>query len=109
MDGHDVQIPLLQGRSLLLTQAWAGPAYPPRPTPQQCLHLPLLWKCEGCYLWRAGWVSLAYISARKEGFLEEEDKQRKMAGGWRGGGCSRPGREHGWEKGTKGFSLGLSQ
>lgn len=45
-----------------------------RPTPQQCLLLPLLWKCEGCYFWRAGWISLACISARKEVFLEEEDK-----------------------------------
>lgn len=106
IDGQDVQLPLLQGESCFLLQA--GLAQLPQHLPLSRAHcFPFCRNVGECCLWRAGWVSLACIPVRMEGFLEEEDKWRKMAGCWRRGGCSRPGRESRGKAGPRGFSTQL--
>lgn len=106
IDGQDVQLPLLQGGSCFLLQA--GLAQLPQHLPLSCAHcFPFCRNVGECYLWRAGWVSSASIPVRMEGFLEEEDKWRKMAGRWRRGGCSRSGRECRGKAGPRGFSTQL--
>lgn len=108
IDGQDVQLPLLQGGSLLLLQV--GLAHLPQHLPLSRSHcFPFCRNVGECYLWRAGWVSLACIPVRMEGFLEEEDKRRKMDGCWRRGGCLGLGEsvEGKWD--TNGSLLSMSQ